>query len=94
MKICTGMRMLILSVLHWWNTLEYLTISNRFFNARIARQLYFVFINSRINYDIDVYGHCAGEHLSKLQTLQNKLLKRLLKLDRHTFTNQLHHDLL
>ena len=29
MKICTGMRMLILSVLHCWNTLAYLTISNR-----------------------------------------------------------------
>ena len=67
---------------------------NSFFTARIARQLYLAFINSRINYGIEVYGHCADEHLSKLQTLQNKLLKLLLKLDRRTNMNQLNCDLL
>ena len=46
-----------------------------FITPRIARQLYFAFINSRISYGIKVYGHCADEYLSKLQTLQNKLLK-------------------
>ena len=64
-----------------------------FNTSRIARQLYFAFINSRINYGIEVYGHCANEYLSKLQILQNKLLKLLLKLDRRTSTNQLHRDL-
>ena len=64
-----------------------------FITSRIARQLYFAFINSRINYGIEVYGHCANEYLSKLQILQNKLLKLLLKLDRRTSTNQLHRDL-
>ena len=49
----------------------------------IARQLYFALVNSRINYGIEVYGHCADEHLSKFQTLQNELLKLLLKLDRY-----------
>ena len=34
--------------------------------SRIARQLYFAFINSRISYGIEVYGHCADECLSKL----------------------------
>ena len=41
-----------------------------FITSLIARQLYFAFINSRINYGIEVYGHCADEYLSKLQTLQ------------------------
>ena len=64
-----------------------------FITSCIARQLYFAFINSRISYGIEVYGHCADEYLSKLQTLQNKLLKLMLKLDRRTSTNQLHRNL-
>ena len=32
-----------------------------FINSRISRQLYFAFINSRISYGIEVYGHCADE---------------------------------
>ena len=64
-----------------------------FITSRIARQLYFAFINSRISYGIEVYGHCADEYLSKLQTLQNKLLKLMLKLDRRTSTNQLHRNI-
>ena len=64
-----------------------------FITSRIARQLYFAFINSRISYGIEVYGHCADEYLSKLQTLQNKLLKLMLKLDRRTSTNILHRNL-
>ena len=51
-----------------------------FITSRIARQMYFAFINSRISYGIEVYGHCADEHLSKLQTLQNKLLELMLNL--------------
>ena len=49
-----------------------------FVSKRIARQLYFSFIYSRINYGIEVYGSCADEHFSKLQVMQNKLLKLLL----------------
>ena len=60
-----------------------------FITSRIAWQLYFAFINSRISCGIELYGHWADEHLSKLQTLQNKLLKLMLKLDRRTSTNQL-----
>ena len=33
------------------------------------------------------------EHLSKLQVMQNKLLKLLLKLDYRTSTNLLHHNM-
>ena len=64
-----------------------------FITSRIAGQLYFAFIGFRISYGIEVCGHCANEYLCKLQTLQNKLLKLMLKLNRRTFTNQLHRDL-
>ena len=60
---------------------------------RIARQLYFSFIYSRINYGIEVYGSCADEHLSKLQGIQKKLLKLLLKLDYRTSTSPLHYNM-
>ena len=66
-----------------------------FITSRIAWQLYFAIINSRISCDIELYlyGHCADKQLSKLQTLQNILLKLMLKLDRRTFTNQLQRNL-
>ena len=60
---------------------------------RIARQLYFSFIFSRINYGIQVYGSCTAKLMSRIQILSNKLLKYLLKLDRRTPTNDLHKDL-
>ena len=34
-----------------------------FITSRIARQLYFAFIGSRISYGIGVYGRCAYEYL-------------------------------
>ena len=64
-----------------------------FVSKRIARQLYFSFIYSRINYGIEVYGSCADEHLSKLQVMQNKLLELLLKLDYRTSTSLLHYNM-
>ena len=64
-----------------------------FVPKRIARQLYFSFIYSRINYRIEVYGSCADEHLSKLQVMQNKLLKLLLKLNYRTSTSLLHYNM-
>ena len=75
---------------------KYFVIFNHFksfITSHIARQLYFAFIGSRFNYGIEVYGHCANEYLCKLQTLQNKFLKLMLKLNRRTSTNQLHRDL-
>ena len=63
-----------------------------FVSKRIARQLYFSLIYSRINYGIEVYGSCMDEHLSKLQVMPNKLLKLLLKLDYRTSTSLIHYN--
>ena len=61
-------------------------------SVKIARQLFFAFMYSRIQYGIEIYGNCAKE-TSKLQVMQNKLLKLLLKYDRRTPTSFLHHVL-
>ena len=55
--------------------------------------IYYAFIYSRIQYCIEAYGSCAKESLSKLQIMQNKLLKSLLKWDRRTPTNLVHQRL-
>ena len=60
---------------------------------RIARQLYFAFIYSRIQYGTRAYGSCARENTSNLQIMQNKLLKLLFKWDRRASTDCVHHRL-
>ena len=59
-------------------------------SMKIARQIYYAFIYSRLQYGIEIYGCCSQSNISKIQTLQNKLLKLILQLDRRTGTNQLH----
>ena len=61
-----------------------------FMNKNTARNIYFALINSRINYGIEVYGKCAASYMSKIQTLQNKLMKMLLQLHYRTPTDDLH----
>ena len=59
-------------------------------SMKIARQIYYAFIYSRLQYGIEIYGCCSQSNISKVQTLQNNLLKLILQLDRRTGTNQLH----
>ena len=61
--------------------------------SKIARQLYFSFVFSRICYGIEVYGTCSLQLINKMQTIQNRLLKMLLNLDIRSSTNSLHHNL-
>ena len=61
-----------------------------FASLRISKQLYYAFIYSRIHYRIEAYRSCAKETLSKLQIMQNKLLKSLLKWDQRTPTDHMH----
>ena len=64
-----------------------------FVSLRISKQLYYAFVHSRIQYGIEAYGSCTKETMSKLQIMQNKLLKWLLKWDRRTPTDLLHKEL-
>ena len=59
-------------------------------NNKTARQLYFAFVFSRLKYGIEIYGNRSETNINKLPTMQNKLLKLLLHLDRLTPTNKLH----
>ena len=62
-------------------------------NRKIIRQFYFAFIYSKIKYGIEVFGTCSKEQLHRLQVIQSGLLKLLLKVDRRSNTNDLHHSL-
>ena len=64
-----------------------------FVTKSIARQLYFACIYSRIKYGIEIFGSCSKQVLSRIQVMQNKLLKLLLNLNRRTPTTELHKTL-
>ena len=64
-----------------------------FINKRLVRQLYFAFIYSRISYGIEIFGNSSTANLSRMQVIQNKLLKLVLEMDRMTPTNSLHVNL-
>ena len=64
-----------------------------FVTKSIARQLYAACIYSRIKYGIEIFGSYSKQVFSKIQVMQNKLLKLLLNLDRRTPTTELHKNL-
>ena len=47
--------------------------------TKIARKIYYAFIYSRIKFGIEVYGNCSETKINKIQTIQNQLLKLILK---------------
>ena len=59
----------------------------------VVRQLYYAFIYSRIIYGIELYGSSSASNMNKVQVIQNKLLKMVLKLDRLMPTNDLHKNI-
>ena len=58
-----------------------------------VRQLYHAFIYSKIKYGLEVYGNTSSKNISKLQVMQNKLLKYVMSLDIKAGTNYLHTSL-
>ena len=75
---------------------KYFGIFNQIKNkvtSTLSRELYFVFMYSKIKYAIEVYGNCSSTNMNKIQILQSKVMKMLLKLDRRTSTNY-HHKML
>ena len=55
-----------------------------------VRQLYHAFICSKLKYGLEVYGNISSRNISKLQVMQNKLLKYVMRFDIRTGTNLLH----
>ena len=60
---------------------------------KVARQIYYAFIYSCIQYGIKVYNSCSETHKNRLQVIQNKPLKLILKLDRLSATKMLHKEI-
>ena len=60
--------------------------------VKLKKQLYYSFVYSRIAYGIEVYGSCNSTLLTKIQVMQNKLLKILYNRERRYPTNILHHE--
>ena len=58
--------------------------------SKLSRELYFVFIYSKIRYAIEVYGNCSSTIMYKIRILPIKLMKMLLKFNRRTPQNYLH----
>ena len=60
--------------------------------VKLKKQLYYSFVYSRIAYGIEVYGSCNSTLLTKIQVMQNKLLKILYNRERRYPTNILHQE--
>ena len=60
---------------------------------QLRRSIYFNFVYSRISYGIQIFGISSKTNLKKIQTLQNKILKFLFKLDPEMSTMDLHHKI-
>ena len=65
----------------------------RFIDKEQVKTIYYALVYSRIKYGITVYGSANKNKLSKIQTLQNKLLKVLLAKRYRYSTNALHNEL-
>ena len=60
---------------------------------QLARKLYHAIVYLNISYGIEVYGSCFDTSFDRLQVIQNKILKLLLRLNPYTSTNLLHSEL-
>ena len=58
--------------------------------TKIALQIYYAFIYSRVKFVIEVYGSCLETNMNMIQKIQNQLLKLIFKLDWRTPTNTRH----
>ena len=78
------------------SSVKYFGIFNHikdYVSTHLARQMYYAFVYSRINYGVEVYSLCSNKLMDKVQVVQNKLLKLLLRRHPRSSTNELHNDL-
>ena len=51
-------------------------------NTKLPRQTYYAFMYFKMNYGIEIYGSCSSTNIEKIEIMQNKLMKSLLRLRR------------
>jgi len=66
-----------------WRKGKYIPMDKR-------KQLYFAYVQSHLVYMLSIYGDCAMYKLNELQTLQNRCIKAIYRLDRYTSTTYLY----
>ena len=66
---------------------------SQFINLIHARQIYYAYIYPVIKYGIEIYGVCSKTNISKIQSLQNKLLKILCRKDQYYSPLEIHKEL-
>lgn len=66
-----------------WRKGKYIPVDKR-------KQLYFAYVQSHLLYMLPIYGDCARYKLNELQTLQNRCIKAVYRLDRYTSTTYLY----
>lgn len=54
------------------------------------KQLYFAYVQSHLSYMLPIYSECASYKVQELQTLQNRCIKALYRLERFTSTTYLY----
>lgn len=62
----------------------------KYIPADKRKQLYFAYVQSHLSYMLPIYSECAGYKLKELQTLQNKCIKAVYRLDKDTSTTYLY----
>ena len=82
-EICNKLKILF----HiFYNIRDFLTKEN-------VKTIYYTLIYSRIKYGITLFGLAGSSKLKRIQTLQNQLLKVLLRKDYRFSTNELHNSM-
>lgn len=62
----------------------------KYIPAEKRKQQYFAYVQSHLSYMLPIYSECAGYKLKQLQTIQNKCIKAVYRLDRYTSTTYLY----
>ena len=79
-----GKSMLILFIPKLLNLLVFFYRIRHRLSYEILQIMYFAFVHSHLCYGIEIYGNTYSTYLSKLCTLNNKILRILLNQPRHT----------
>jgi hypothetical protein len=67
--------------------------TSRFINIHMARQIYYAYVYSYIQYGIELYGCAASFIIKRLQVVQHKLLNTFCKRNHRDSSTTLHREL-
>ena len=100
-ECCKYLGILIDSDLKWQDHINYIynkliKFTSIFYKIRtklpeeVLRMIYFAFVHSHLSYGIEVYANTTANHLSKLNVLNNRILRIVQKKSIKTHNNDLY----